>query len=768
VPGPLTAGIRSQIASQAPALDVDSLTLSALGATTNLHASLAVTDIADWHHIMSLGRDSYVRVVERFHLAPFCHRVVVVPVTERLPLTTAPGPGTIPPETVDGLLTVTRLVPITPVVDYTGAEATAVYSALGTMMNIPFRTVRLTDPVIPPIADPPLDRASIVTTPQGDPLMFHVVAEDLSGASVEMSLPMVLVPDGQDPTSYNSLPVAPAVLGGQNVAFVGAPGAVRTVLAQGDCSVQPVDTMSFTVQPPPGTVQPPPGGRNYPFLPLLDQAVVRVPAASAVTGGPAAEWIISYHPAYLSGGIDPATNRGTVFAKVTNSPPPLALGAGSAGGLAAPQLQIDGLSRTLGPVTGAQLPAGDGPGPLMSGQFDPTTLLASLEDAVLFGFIRLSDILEKIEDFDPSSHQVPAFVRTQLADSIRTTFTWNPPLQSTPALPTPGLAIDASTAALSLSVTIEAPLGAPSQAPPTSDISGELTSITLTFVGAVVVTIDRLAFHARHGSKVEFTMGPNVGISFAGDLWFLNVLANALPSNGFADPPHIEADSNGVTAGYSLGLPSIGIGIVSIQHIAFDATLSLPFTGPLGLRLAFSSREHPFMVSVAFIGGGGFFGVDVGADGVHLIEGAIELGADLSVDLAIVSADVHVLAGFYFAFDGSKTTFSAFFRIGGSISLLGLVGVSVELYLELGYNSDGSQIGGTASLTLSIQVLFVTKSVTLSVEKHFDSPGGQAPTGLTPPSAPAAIAGTPAPPGPIGFSDVMSPDDWVRYLGAFA
>ena len=760
VPGPLTADVRSQIARQAPPLDVDVLTLSALGATTNLHASLAASDVSDWHHVMSLGRDSYVRVVLRGYTCALPFPVAVVTVAERIPVTSA-ADGALPPVPLEGLVSTTRIVFTSPVVDFTDAEATAAYSASHPMMSIPLRKVSMPDPVTPPVTVQPGD---FVRDPQNEPFIFHVVAEDLSGASVELSLPLVFLESSQAhsaDTIYNGLNAAPAELAGQDVVFVGAPGPARTVPAPGDGSLLPVDTMSFTVFVT--------GGQNHPFLPQLDQAVIRVPAASAVAGGPAEPWTITYHPAYLSGGIDPATNRGTVFAAVTGSPT-LALGAGSVGGLAAPQLPIDGLSRTLGPVAGAQSPTGDGPGPLMTGQFDPATLLAPLKNAVLLGGIPLSAILAPIaaDDFDPS--KVPAFVRSRLTnpDRVETTFTWAPPIRTILTLPPgsqaspPILAIDAGQAAFSLSVKVDAPLDG---SPPSSEIDGQLNAITLTFVGAVELSVDQLVFHARIGHKVDFTTGPDLKISFTGDLWFLNVLANVLPPDGFADPPYVDADAQGVTAGYTLALPSIGIGIVSVQNIAFEAALSLSFTAPLGLRLAFSTREHPFIVSVSFIGGGGFFGIDVGADGIHLIEGALELGADLSVDLAIVSAEVHVLAGFYFGIDTTGTTFSAFLRIGGEVDLLGLISVSIELYLELTYTTDRSQIGGTASLTLSIHVLFTTASVTLSVEKHFDVPGGVAP-GQNAPAA--AIAAAPAPPSPIGFSDVMSLDDWVLYLGAFA
>ena len=52
------------------------------------------------------------------------------------------------------------------------------------------------------------------------------------------------------------------------------------------------------------------------------------------------------------------------------------------------------------------------------------------------------------------------------------------------------------------------------------------------------------------------------------------------------------------------------------------------------------------------------------------------------------------------------TTFSAYLRIGGSVDLLGLISVSIELYLALAYSTNHSEIVGTASLTLGMHVIF--------------------------------------------------------------
>jgi hypothetical protein len=769
------SGKRSAIAGQAPALEVDSLTLSALGASTSLHAALPQPDtpapgdpvITDWHHIISVGRDSYVRTVQRGFLAPFGQPAAVVTVTERIPAVTAHIGGAAP---IEELVTTTRIIILSSQVDYTTPAAAAAYSAQSPAMTVPLRKVHLPD-LAAPIVVQGLDTAGgIVKTDQGQ-VNFRAVAEDLSGASVELSLPMAFVPEGvvsDVQNFYNGLAAEAAQLRGQNVAFVGLPGAVAAAVDQYDNSVLAVDSMSFELFP---HTDP-----SLPFLPQLNSATVRVLSASAVAGQAAQLWNIGYHNIYKAHGLDQLANVGAVFAQVTDAPT-LQMAAGAAGGLVAPQLPIDGLSKSLGPVAKAADLAG--------GAFDPTTLLKELNQAVFLGGIKLSDLLAPVTPAGFDLAKVPKFARSQLPQAIQTTFTWTPDLQSPtvkppppPGRPAPAegnpdlLKIDTSKAALSLSVTITVPLDPAKQ--PTSVVHGLLTNMNFTFLGAVELDIDKLEFTATTGRKVDLTTGRTMSIEFKDKLVFLNELAKALPQDGFSDPPYVDVDASGVTAGYTLAIPSLSVGIVSIQNIAFAAALSLPLAvppQPLGLRLEFATREHPFLVSISFIGGGGYFIADVGSDGVHQIEGSLDLGANLSVDLAIVSAEVHALAGFYFGMSATNTTFSAFLRIGGSVDLLGLVSVSIELYLALTYSTDDSEISGQASLTLGIHVLFTSKSVTLSMEKSFPVPGSGGPVAHTVSAhaVPALAASSPADTAsPASFGQLISPADWDQYLGAFA
>ena len=60
---------------------------------------------------------------------------------------------------------------------------------------------------------------------------------------------------------------------------------------------------------------------------------------------------------------------------------------------------------------------------------------------------------------------------------------------------------------------------------------------------------------------------------------------------------------------------------MTLQNISLGAGLNIPFGGdPVRLRFAFCERARPFHLLIYIFGGGGFFGIDLGADGVEKLE----------------------------------------------------------------------------------------------------------------------------------------------------
>ena len=179
------------------------------------------------------------------------------------------------------------------------------------------------------------------------------------------------------------------------------------------------------------------------------------------------------------------------------------------------------------------------------------------------------------------------------------------------------------------------------------------------------------------------------GLQFLGDLSFLNELRKIIPSDGFQDPPSLDVTPEGVTAGYSLAIPSIGIGVFSLENIKLSAALTLPFVppSPLRFRFAFSERESPFIITVSLLGGGGFFGIAVGPDGVEMLEASFEIGAQCSISVVVASGSVHIMAGVYLKLDlaSDQSQLTGYLRAGGSLDVLGLISASIEFYLGFTY-----------------------------------------------------------------------------------
>ena len=228
-------------------------------------------------------------------------------------------------------------------------------------------------------------------------------------------------------------------------------------------------------------------------------------------------------------------------------------------------------------------------------------------------------------------------------------------------------------------------------------------------------------FHVSKGKKL--TVDPNVsGVEFRGPLKFVEELQQYLPISGTGFD--VDVTPEGATLASTLSIPSIGLGVMTVQNIALSSGLNLPFSGEAArLRFAFCTREHPFILTIYGLGGGGFFGLNLGLDGVESLEASLEFGASVALDLGVASGEVHIMAGIYYKWDQAiGAILEGYLRLGGELDVLGLVSVSVEFYMALVYSSAGNKVWGEASLTVQIRIAFFRKSVSLKVRREFADP----------------------------------------------
>ena len=79
-----------------------------------------------------------------------------------------------------------------------------------------------------------------------------------------------------------------------------------------------------------------------------------------------------------------------------------------------------------------------------------------------------------------------------------------------------------------------------------------------------------------------------------------------------------------------------------------------------------------------------------------------------------------------------------YLRCGGSLSVLGIVRVSVEFYLCFTYFFEPKKAKGRATLTVEVAIACFSKSVELTVEKSFGGEGAD-PSFARPSTTPATL-----------------------------
>jgi hypothetical protein len=722
-------------------IEAKRLMLTGLGAWLDLSATWEESaGTTEWRQRSTQGRDNYVLVTTPGFLCPWGNRAVHLEISERK---LQPGP--------DGVLTAYLrkrefIVVKEPFKDYRPlADA---YTHKG--HENPFLSAHVLNEAM--AIDPPPDPVFFAEL-NGARVLWSVVCEDRDEQRVELSMPLMFVSaDAQDAaktaaSAYGGSEHRSIDAAGQQIAFAQARPR-RT----GEAALA-TESLVFAAQPAPG-----PAG--LPFLPMIDSAAVRIPAVDALLGAkkPTAGTRIGFDEKYLAAGFDPAVNKADMFVRTLDAPLRVAFPAERSGGVARPNVDVGGLSRVLGAVGDAKQ--------IAEGNFDVSKFFP--DDATILGGMPLKALvaplagvftareLPDLAGLGPDAlwaklgqaetHlKVPAFASRTLRDeagvptAVETQYAWKPSLMLK-ADPPFDFFESGPNARLVLATTLRAPLDGK---PPTFESRGELSGFSLFFGGVIRVDLGRLGFVARSGRKLDVS-AEGVKLTFLGALEFLQTIQDNIPADAFQDPPAISVTPEGISAGYSLTLPTIAIGVFSIENIALSASMTLPFVdSAAGVRFALSERHDPFLVSVAPFGGGGFFALAVHADGPLEVEASLEFGGNIALDLVVASGGVHVMAGIYFKMAGSEVALSGYLRAGGSLEVLGLITISAEFYMALTY--DGHEVVGEASLTVGIEILFFSTHVTLHVERRF-----------------AGASGDPS------FEQLVEPDDWATYCGAFA
>jgi hypothetical protein len=680
-------------------------------------------DLSEWVHVATQGRDHYVRIVYEGELLPFRNRAALVKVTERK-------------FKQQGSLIVAHLFQRMFIVV---REPVKFFAANDRGMH--YKRVELTTTVTPDIAPPdyqPFGSRSfwveVMRSPTpGDQtrFMFHAKGRDSGGDESDFTIPMMFLSQAaqgsvrqqvidlyNDSSTIEAMADRSAAVPGHKMLFADRNAALAT-----DNTRLVTRSLTFAL---------------HNEAPRLLKAEVNIPQVQELLGTDAPSTIRLY-PGFVDGGLDAGSGvfaeivkltptPGDPFAAVTPDKVGVEFSSDQAGGFATPNLGVSTLSQKLGPLAGKVADA-------VTDTFDPTTFFPA-GTAALFGTFDLFALLlgsalgEGAPKLQTQSQDIPG------GKLLIATLDWEPKVKDLDLVIAEFKKSDETK--LIVHGRIEKPLtfdalGAPVVADVKSVFEGTLNDFTVTVLKVVSINFIEFGFVARSGAKpdVKVTLDPAKPLEFKGDLVFVEELRKAIPPDLFGDGPSLDLLPTGVRAGFSFALPPVAVGVFALKDVSLGAALTLPFLdGRPTLDFNVSERPHPFLLSVGIFGGGGFFHLQLDTAGLKLVEAAFEFGATASIDLGVASGGVHIMAGIYFKLEKKEPstelapTLTGYLRMGGYLSVLGLIKISLEFTLSFTYDGARDKAYGRATLTVQVEIVFFSTSVEITVEKAFGGSSG--------------------------------------------
>jgi hypothetical protein len=216
----------------------------------------------------------------------------------------------------------------------------------------------------------------------------------------------------------------------------------------------------------------------------------------------------------------------------------------------------------------------------------------------------------------------------------------------------------------------------------------------------------------------------------------VNKLKDLIPKGGGGGGVGFSFDFNvlptGITASLTIGLPNVTVGVFSLQNMAFIMSITIPFDGrPFSAYFAFCTKDNPFRLTIMMFAGGGFFGIEITPSGVRMLEAAFEFGGNFGFDCGVASGGASVMAGVYYKLEMKEiegkmveqSELTGYFRLTGNLSILGLIRVSLLFELKLTWQSNG-KVFGVATIEVEIEILFISFSVGVTVERQLKGSDG--------------------------------------------
>ncbi len=776
-------------------VQVKRLSLSALGGSLDGKGTWpanSANSLKEWEQRTFLGRDAYVKVVRSGYLYPFGIPAVRVKITERK-LLNKQAPGTRP---IAYLRQRQFLVVSQKAIAFDGGTG---QTAKGPR-QVPFTTLRSKTRVTPNLdldaSDSPVSALhgsfaagdAFMPVVLGNTYRFHLIGTDFAGNDVDFVSPAVFV-DSNVATDPSSAVVGHVVdaykaldprddrragdFAGRKVAMAD-PGATR------DSTAHEVKTITWSSHGLNGSfTQDQLVAADQPRWWLeMAQARLRLTPAEQVSGRSLGGVDVAFHRQYVDAGLGASNgNKGDLFLS-TLSPPTLKFNGQSCGAVALPDVGIIALSRRIGPVGGSPTDAAaadQADQTALDGNFDAEQFFKDT-DAKILGAVELWRIVD--DGNGTADLAVAPTISSRQSGQVVTT---NLHFEPVPQADRTGFAGDGSAsffvpddgATMVIDATVETHLADPASSVTTVD--GAVTDFTMYLLGDqaykfVGLHFSRLAFHSETGQSG--TVDPHIDqTTFFGPLEFIQDLQNYLNLGGGG--PAVEVTPTQITADLSISIPTIALGVFSLENLSFSAGLVVPFLGgSTTVSFGFCSQDNPFHLTISFFGGGGWFGLTLDMHGIHSFEVGLEFGASAGIDLGVASGEVHIWAGIYFKMEtlddagNEHVTLQGYVRAGGSVEVLCIASVSLEAYIGFLYDDNGgvTKVGGEATLTLTVSVLFFSISVEASWQQYFGGDGDPTFADFFPPDQVDNDPDVALPPADPGWTSEI----WRSYCTAFA
>jgi hypothetical protein len=376
--------------------------------------------VEGWKHRAATGRDNFVQVVYSGFLFPFGHPAVLIKETERQLGRTETNPGSAQYAYLRQrkyiLVKKPRKVYTTRVDDS--------FQIPFEGRAIAFHSITVESTVTPDLDDPATDTIDNLCDDgfwprvAGELFQFKLAGENRSvngidGTLVRFEMPLVFVGLGvafsgelqKVKEAYRTAPPerVTSALHGQKVTLTDEtkPGdttvEVERITFGSDGPAQNVDCNLFRLHEQPQ------------FYPRIARAGVRVPSMAHFTGSNQAaevQWTRNYLDVGF-GEVNGQGNPGEVFVERVGDALSLDFPGKRSGGFATPSIDVNGLSRSAGPISGdiKQFAAG---------VFEAAEFFNRVADAKLLGVVKLGDLIQPLKELQNNLNRVPRLLLEQV------------------------------------------------------------------------------------------------------------------------------------------------------------------------------------------------------------------------------------------------------------------------------------------------------------------------------------------------------------------